>query len=90
MTDALQAVVILAKAVGVSSPQTVQNRFHQIDFIHNDPRLDTDDFTEAQAARRIEICSQLLYNPMDDRFRRRIVASDEKWLYLVNHEWERK
>ena len=41
--------------------------------------------TEAQGKRRVEVCRQLLENPLDDRFWKRIVTSDEKWVYLVNH-----
>jgi histone-lysine N-methyltransferase SETMAR len=42
------------------------------------------DLTEKQANRRIETCRKLLENPRDDRFIRRIVTSDEKWIYFNN------
>ena len=46
--------------------------------------------TEAQAKRRVEVCRQLLENPLDDRFWKRIVTSDEKWVYLVNHNRQKR
>lgn len=76
----------LMKAVGVSSHQTILNRLHETNFIYKKPRLDPHDLTEAQAVRRVEICRELLKNPMDDRFWRRIITSDEKWVYLNNHD----
>lgn len=39
---------------------------------------------------KVEICSQLLNNPMDDWLWRRIFTSDEKWVHLVNHDWKKK
>ena len=37
------------------------------------------ELTPQQAQRRVSICHQLIGNPMDDRFIRRIVTCDEKW-----------
>ena len=37
-----------------------------------------------QAQCRVDICCQLISNPMDDRFIRRIVTCDEKWVYYCN------
>ena len=42
------------------------------------------DLTKKQANRRIETCRKLLENPRDERFIRRIVTSDEKWIYFNN------
>lgn len=42
------------------------------------------DLTPAQAQRRKDICQQLLANPQDARFWKRIVTGDEKWIYLSN------
>ncbi|UYV84024.1 hypothetical protein LAZ67_X000896 [Cordylochernes scorpioides] len=49
------------------------------------PRQDLHGQTAAQAQQRIEICRQLLENPRDNRFWKRIVTMDEKWVYFVNH-----
>ncbi|CAF1582868.1 unnamed protein product [Adineta ricciae] len=75
----------LASVLGVSSHQTVLNHLHQMDFVHKKPRQDPHELTEAQTKRRVEVCRQLLENPLDDRFWKRIVTSDKKWVYLVNH-----
>jgi histone-lysine N-methyltransferase SETMAR len=75
----------LAEDLGVSQ-RTVVNKLHQFDFVHKKPRQDPHELTEAQAAKRVEICRQLLNNPLNDRFWKRIVTSDEKWVFLVNHD----
>lgn len=75
----------LAAELGVDH-KTVWNHLRQLDFVHKKPRQDPHELTEAQAAKRVEICRQLLNNPLDDRFWKRIVTSDEKWVYLVNHD----
>ena len=80
----------LAAELGVKSHQTVLNLLHQMDFVHKKPRQDPHELTEAQAAKRVEICSQLLNNPLNDRFWKRIVTSDEKWVYLVNHNRDKR
>lgn len=36
------------------------------------------------ALRRVDICKELLKNPFDSRFTKRIVTSDEKWIYFTN------
>ena len=42
------------------------------------------ELTPQQAQRRVDISRQLIGNPMDDRFIRRIVTCDEKWIYYRN------
>lgn len=42
------------------------------------------DLTEIQAQNRVNVCKKLLENPRDDRFIRRIVTCDEKWVYFSN------
>ena len=42
------------------------------------------DLTENQAQNRVDICRKLLQNPRDDRFIRRIVTYNEKWVYFNN------
>lgn len=90
LSDALQkepsrSTRDLAKELLVSQ-RTVTNYLHKFDFVHKKPRQDPHELTEAQATRRIEICRHLLENPLDDRFWKRIVTCDEKWVFLVNHD----
>ena len=40
--------------------------------------------TDDQAERRVEICKQLLQNPLDDRFWKKIITCDEKWFFFYN------
>ena len=75
----------LAEELGVDQ-KTVWNHLKQLDYVHKKPRQDPHELTEAQAAKRVEICRQLLNNPLDDHFWKKIVTSDEKWVYLVNHD----
>ena len=42
------------------------------------------DLTENQAHNRVDTCRKLLEHPRDDRFIRRIVTCDEKWVYFNN------
>ena len=79
----------LAEELGVGY-RTVLRHLHQLDFVHKKPRQDPHELTEAQAANRVRICRQLLENPLDDRFWRRIVTSDEKWIFLVNHNRDKQ
>ncbi|CAF4468234.1 unnamed protein product, partial [Didymodactylos carnosus] len=80
----------LASVFGVSSHQTVLNHLHQIDYVHKKPRQDPQELTGAQAKRHFEVCRQLLENPLDDRLCKRIVTSDEKRVFLVNHNRQKQ
>ena len=40
--------------------------------------------TPIQEQRRVNICKELLENPQDERFFRRIVTCDEKWILFFN------
>ena len=57
----------LAKNLGVSQG-TILNYLHKFDYVNKKPRQDPHELTEFQATRRVEICRQLLENPLDDRF----------------------
>ncbi|CAF4482611.1 unnamed protein product [Rotaria sp. Silwood2] len=67
----------LADELGVAQ-RTVVHYLHKCDFVHKKPRQDPQELTEAQAIRHVEICRQLLDNPLDDRFWKHIVTCDEK------------
>jgi histone-lysine N-methyltransferase SETMAR len=79
----------LGAELGVGK-STVHRHLQQLDFVHKKPRQDSHELTEAQANKRVEVCRQLLENPLDDRFWKRIVTSDEKWVYLVNHNRDKR
>ena len=42
------------------------------------------ELTPQQAQQRVDICHQLINNPMDVRFIRKIITCDEKWIYYSN------
>ena len=42
------------------------------------------ELTPQQAQHSVDICCPLIGNPMNDRFIRRIVTCDEKWIYYHN------
>ncbi|UYV72796.1 hypothetical protein LAZ67_10000754 [Cordylochernes scorpioides] len=42
------------------------------------------ELTTAQPQQLLDLCRQLLEDPRDDRFWKRIVTMDNKWVYLVN------
>ena len=44
------------------------------------------ELSEENAQRRVDICKELLKNPFDKRFVKRIVTCDEKWIYFTNPE----
>jgi len=79
----------LAFKLGVGK-STIHWHLKQLDFVHKKPRQDPHELTKAQADKRVQICRQLLQNPRDDRFWKRIVTSDEKWVYLVNHNRDKR
>lgn len=79
----------LEAELGISH-MTVWNHLQKFEFVHKKPRQDPHELTKAQANKRVEVCRQLLNNPLDDRFWKRIVTSDEKWVYLVNHNRDKR
>lgn len=91
--DVLQAALDLEKSSSTRDlvpelevgKSTIHRHLRRLDFTYKKPRQDPHELTEAQAARRVEICRQLLNIPLNDQFWKCIVTSDEKWVYLVNH-----
>lgn len=66
-------------------PKTsVLRHLHSMDKVNRCCRQIPHDLTESQMKLRMETCQKLIANPFDHRFIRRIVTSDEKWVYLDN------
>ena len=42
------------------------------------------EMTPQMLQRRVDLCKELLQNPLDFRFFKRIVTCDEKWIYFRN------
>ena len=73
----------LSRTLGCSQ-STINRRLRKLDYVLKRPRKDPHNLTQEQARRRIDVCTQLLQNPLDDRFWRRIVTCDEKWIFFNN------
>lgn len=54
--------------------ETIRRHLHQLGFETRRVRVIPHDLTPAQARRRVNICRQLLENPNDENFWRRIVT----------------
>ena len=63
---------------------TINRHLNEMGLVNKRPRQDPHELTDAQAMQRVEVCKQLLQNPLDDRFWKRIVTCDEKWIFLRN------
>jgi histone-lysine N-methyltransferase SETMAR len=79
----------LATRLGHSHTTIIQHA-HQLDFKSKRPRLDAHHLSITQANNRVKVCQQLLQNPIDDRFWKRIVTCDEKWIFLNNPDTRKK
>ena len=58
------------------SRRTIARHLHNLGFVCRNPLRVPHDLTENQAQRRLDLCQELLTNPRDKRFWRRIVTGD--------------
>lgn len=83
----------LANELGPSQP-TIWRHLRELGFESKRPRFIPHELKPGQAQKRLEICRQLLQNPNDHNFWRRIVTSDQKWVFLRNpdtgNQWRKK
>lgn len=73
-----------------SSKDTIHRNLLKLGYKNKAPRIVPHDLTYAQAQRRLNTCKELLKNPTDFRFWKRIVTSDEKWIFFVNPDNRKK
>ena len=73
----------LSAALGTPR-ETVRRHLHRLDMVRRSCHKVPHDLTAEQAQRRKTICQELLTNPMDERFLKRIITCDEKWVYYKN------
>lgn len=66
------------------SKTTVVDHLHNLGKIYKRCQETPHDLTPAQIERRLNVCKDLLQNPQDMRFFRRIITCDEKIIYLRN------
>lgn len=83
MAEPQTSTRVIAHRLGVSK-NTVHRRLLEQDFSNKRPRQSPHELTQLQAENRVKLCQELLKNPRDDRFWKRIVTGDEKWVFLRN------
>ena len=69
-----------------TSHMTISRRFNQLGLVNRRCQEVPHELTPDQAQQRVDVCRQLLSNPNDLRFIKRIVTGDEKWIYLRNSD----
>ena len=99
-SDALREAVTVNTNPGVSTRRlsdqlgvshvTVASHLHRIGKVHRSCRQVPHELTAAQAQRRVDVCIQLRTNPNDERFLKRIVTCDEKWVYYRNPDMRKQ
>jgi histone-lysine N-methyltransferase SETMAR len=67
-----------------ASKDSIGRALHKLGKVNRCCREVPHELNSQQAKNRVDICRKLLENPRDDRFIKRIVTSDEKWIYLNN------
>lgn len=73
----------LSTDLGVSQ-SSICRHLSQINKVNRRCREVPHELTPENLQRRVDICKQLLSNPLDERFFKRIVTCDEKWIYFRN------
>lgn len=74
---------VLAAEVGASQ-RTIARQLHEFGKVNRRCREVPHELTPLQAQKRVNTCKQLLTNPRDLRFIKKIVTCDEKWIYWKN------
>lgn len=64
-----------------TSKSNIFNHLHQLGKVSRRCREVPHELTPELAKRRVSVCQELLNNPNDFRFIKRIVTADEKWIY---------
>ena len=77
----------LSGELGISK-STIASQLHKLGKVNTRCREVPHQLTPAQAQRRVDTCRQLLENPMDERWIKRVVTCDEKWVYFSNPDKE--
>ena len=70
----------LSEELGASK-DTIHRQIKTLGKSYRSCRSVPHELTPQQAQRRVDICRQLIGNPMNGRFIRRIATCDEKWVY---------
>lgn len=85
--DTSKSVRRLSSELAISK-SGVHRQLHELGKVNRHCREIPHELTPEMAKKRIEICQKLLQNPSDQRFFKRIVTCDEKWVYFRNNSKE--
>lgn len=66
------------------SQSTIVRHLHNMGFVNKHPLRVPHDLKNIEAQRRVDICRELLNNPRDSRFWKKIITGDEKWIFFRN------
>jgi histone-lysine N-methyltransferase SETMAR len=84
---------ILSAELGCSNA-TVHRKLTELDMVNRRCRVIPHELTPDQAQRRVDVCRQLLERRFGARDLRRIVTSDEKWIFYRNpdtrNQWTKR
>ena len=69
-----------------ASKDTIHRQIKMLGKSYRSCRPVPHELTPQQAQHRVDICCQLVGNPMDDTFIGTIVTCDEKWVYYSNSD----
>jgi [histone H3]-lysine36 N-dimethyltransferase SETMAR len=67
-----------------SSQSTIIRQLHKLGKVNKRCREVPHELSFAQAQHRIDTCKKLLQNSMNERWMKRVVTCDEKWIYFSN------
>ena len=79
--DSLSSTRKLSAILGPSKG-TMNRNLNQLGLVLKSPIQEPHELTDAQAQNEVKICQQLLSNPLDNRFWKRIFTDDEKLKFL--------
>jgi len=80
---------ILSREMGHSN-STIHSHLKRLGKSFVAPKEVPHDLSESQIKQRLHICVKLFKNPNDERFFKRIVTRDERWIFLNNYNHEKQ
>ena len=75
---------ILSREIGQSN-STIYFHLKRLGKSFVAPKEVSHNLSESQIKQRLHICEKLIKNLNDERFFRRVVTGDEKWIFLSNY-----
>ncbi|CAF1565946.1 unnamed protein product [Didymodactylos carnosus] len=79
--DTVTSTRKLSTELGTSN-STIYEHLHRLGKVSRSCQNGPQELTPEQVQHRVNVCKELLANPRDERFIKRIVTCDEKWVYF--------